>query len=254
MFSDILLIDSHYVPICIDELIASPNQAEKEVYDEIAYNELVIQLEGDVSAAKERFDAEQTKKANDLNLIAEMVDWIYERDSQDVNGQIRLSMFTLTKMLQEKAVDAHVEEYRALRKNQYAAAIGEYSTTVNFKREDEEYDKIKKYYTEKKDAELAAIKAWPAYVGFGVAAAVLAGCFFAGFWLLIVTLGGAGYGAYKLLSNSSQIKQCGRRCEANIKATGEIMSKLFAEFKQYNKELDEYDAYYEQIKDAFAKL
>ena len=87
-----------------------------------------------------------------------------------------------------------------------------------------------------------------------MAAAVLAGCFFAGFWLLIVTLGGAGYGAYKLLSNSSQIKQCGRRCEANIQATGEIMSKLFAEFKQYNKELDEYDAYYEQIKDAFAKL
>ena len=29
----------------IDELIASPNQAEKEVYDEIAYNELVIKLE-----------------------------------------------------------------------------------------------------------------------------------------------------------------------------------------------------------------
>ena len=144
----------------IDELIASPNQAEKEVYDEIAYNELVIKLEGDVTAAKEQFDAEQTKKANDLNLIAEMIDWIYERESQEVNGQIKLSMFTLTKMLQEKAAESHVEDYRARRKNNYAATLGEYSTTVNFKREDEEYDKIKKFYTEKKDAELATIKAW----------------------------------------------------------------------------------------------
>lgn len=238
----------------IDELIASPNQAEKEVYDEIAYNELVIKLEGDVSAAKEQFDAEQTKNANDLNLIAEMIDWIYERESQEVNGQIKLSMFTLTKMLQEKAAESHVEDYRARRKNNYAATLGEYSTTINFKREDEEYDKIKKFYTEKKDAELATIKAWPAYIGFGVAVATLIGCFFVGFGLLVLTLGGAGYGAFKLLSNKSHVKQCEQKCEESIKATSETMSKLFAEFKQYNKELDEYDAYYEQIKDAFAKI
>ncbi len=238
----------------IDELIASPNQAEKEVYDEIAYNELVIKLEGDVSAAKEQFDAEQTKNANDLNLIDEMIDWIYERESQEVNGQIKLSMFTLTKMLQEKAAESHVENYRARRKNNYAATLGEYSTTINFKREDEEYDKIKKFYTEKKDAELATIKAWPAYIGFGVAVAALIGCFFVGFGLLVLTLGGAGYGAFKLLSNKSHVKQCEQKCEESIKATSETMSKLFAEFKQYNKELDEYDAYYEQIKDAFAKI
>ena len=238
----------------IDELIASPNQAEKEVYDEIAYNELVIKLEGDVSAAKEQFDAEQTKNANDLNLIDEMIDWIYERESQEVNGQIKLSMFTLTKMLQEKAAESHLEDYRARRKNNYAATLGEYSTTINFKREDEEYDKIKKFYTEKKDAELATIKAWPAYIGFAMAVAALIGCFFVGFGLLVLTLGGAGYGAFKLLSNKSHVKQCEQKCEESIKATSETMSKLFAEFKQYNKELDEYDAYYEQIKDAFAKI
>lgn len=238
----------------LDELIASPNQAEKEVYDEIAYNELVIKFEGDVAAAKEQFDTEQTKKANDLNLIAEMIDWIYERESQEVNGQIKLSMFTLTKILQEKAAEAHVEDYRARRKNNYAATLGEYSTTINFKREDEEYDKIKKFYTEKKEAELATIKAWPAYIGFGVAVAALIGCFFVGYGLLVLTLGGVGYGAFKLLSNKSHVKQCEQKCEKSIKAISETMSKLFAEFKQYNKELDEYDAYYEQIKDALAQI
>jgi hypothetical protein len=238
----------------VDELIASPNQAEKEVYDEIAYNELVIKLEGNVSDAKEQFDAEQTKKANDLNLIAEMIDWIYERESQDVNGQIKLSMFTLTKMLQEKAAESHVEDYRARRKNIYAVTLGEYSTTINFKYEDEEYDKIKKFYAEKKDVELATIKAWPAYIGFGIAVAALIGCFFVGFGLLILTLGGVGYGAFKLLSNKSHVKQCEQKCAESINATNETMSKLFAEFKQYNRELDEYDTYYEQIKDEFAKI
>lgn len=238
----------------IDELIAVPNQVEKDVYDEIAYNELVIKLEGDVTAAKEQFDAEQTKKANDLNLIAEMIDWIYERDSQEANGQIKLNMFTLTKMLQEKAVDAYVEEYRAHRKNNYAVTIGEYSTTVNFKREDEEYSKISQYYTDKKNDELATIKGWPVYVGLGIAVAALIGCFFAGFWLLIVTLGGVGYGIFQLFSNKSRTRQIEQRCEESIKAINSTMAKLFAEFKQYSKELDEYDSYYEQIKDAFAKI
>lgn len=238
----------------IDELIASPNQAEKEVYDEITYNELVIKLEGDVTAAKEQFDDEQTKKADDLNLIAEMIDWIYERESQEVNGQIKLSMFTLTKMLQEKAAESHVDDYRARKKDNYAATLDEYSTTINFKREDEEYDKIKKFYTEKKDAELATVKVWPAFIGFGVAIATLIGCFIVGYGLIVLSLGGAGYGAFKLLSNKSHVNQCERKCEENIKVTSETMSKLFAEFKQYNKELDEYDAYYEQIKDAFAKI
>ena len=112
----------------IDELIATPNQSEKDVYDEIAYNELVIRYEGEIETAKEVFAAEQAKKADDLNLIAEMIDWIYERDSQDVNGQIRLNMFALTKALQEQAVDEHVEDYRSRRKAKYWVTIGEYST------------------------------------------------------------------------------------------------------------------------------
>ena len=135
----------------IDELIATPNQSEKDVYDEIAYNELVIRYEGEIETAKEVFAAEQAKKADDLNLIAEMIDWIYERDSQDVNGQIRLNMFALTKALQEQAVDEHVEDYRSRRKANYWVTIGEYSTEVNFKREDEEYSKVSSYFTGMRD-------------------------------------------------------------------------------------------------------
>lgn len=238
----------------IDEIIAAPNQAEKDVYDEIAYNELVIRLEGEVDAAKERFAAEQERKANDLNLVAEMIDWIYERDAQEVNGQIRLSMFTLTKALQEKAVEAHTEAYRSCRKVNYPVSIGEYSTVANFKREDEERQKIDAFYSAKRDAALATVKDWPAYLGFGAGAAALAGSFFVGFWLLILTLGGAGYGLVRLMSNRSKRKQMQQTCEESVRTTAAAMQQLFAEFRQYQKELDEYDAYHDRILDELHKI
>lgn len=238
----------------IDEIIAIPNQTEKDTYDEIAYNEHIVRLEGDVEAAKECFAAEQAKKASDLNLIAEMIDWLYGCDTQDVNGQIRMSVFTLTKDLQEKAVEAHTEEYRSRRKVNYQVNIDEYSTVVNFKREDEEQEKINSFYNEKRDTAVSTIKNWPAYIGFGVGAAAIAGSFFVGFWLLILTFAGVGYGAFTLLTNKSKRKQIEMSCDESKKATSAAIRQLFAEFKQYQKELDEYDAYHDRILDEIHKV
>ncbi len=238
----------------IDELIATPNQSEKDVYDEIAYNELVIRYEGEIETAKEVFAAEQAKKADDLNLIAEMIDWIYERDSQDVNGQIRLNMFALTKALQEQAVDEHVEDYRSRRKANYWVTIGEYSTEVNFKREDEEYSKVSSYFTGMRDQAIASIKNWKAFIGFGVGVAAAACAFFVEYWLFAVALIGMGYGAGVLISNKSQIKQLEQKCAESIKATNDTLQKLFVEFSKYQTELDEYDSYYERIKNEFNKI
>lgn len=238
----------------IDELIATPNQSEKDVYDEIAYNELVIRYEGEIETAKEVFAAEQAKKADDLNLIAEMIDWIYERDSQDVNGQIRLNMFALTKALQEQAVDEHVEDYRSRRKANYWVTIGEYSTEVNFKREDEEYSKVSSYFTDMRDRAIASIKNWKAFIGFGVGVAAAACAFFVEYWLFAVALIGMGYGAGVLISNKSQIKQLEQKCAESIKATNDTSQKLFVEFSKYQTELDEYDSYYERIKNEFNKI
>lgn len=238
----------------IDELIATPNQTEKDVYDEIAYNELIIRYEGEVETAKEVFSAEQTKKANNLNLIAEMIDWIYECEAQDINGQIRMNMFTLTKALQEQAVDAHVEDYRSRRKVTHNVTIGEYTTEVNFKREDEEYSKVASYFTGKRDDAIAALKNWKAFIGFGVGIASAVGAFFVGYWLFAVALIGAGYGAGVMLSNKSQIKHLEQKCTESIRSTSDILQQLFSEFSKYQEELDEYDSYYERIKNEFNKI
>lgn len=238
----------------IDELIAAPNQAEKDVYDEIAYNELVIRYEGDVETAKEVFSAEQTKKANDLNLITEMIDWIYDRETQEINDQIRLNTFTLTKELQESAVDAHVKAYRNRHKTVHNIKIGEYSAEVNFNCEEEEYSKVDSYFNEKCEEAVSAIKNWKALIGFGVGIASGVGAFFAGYWLFIVTLLGAVCGAGILISNKSQIKHLKQKCAENVRTTSDVLQKLFAEFHRYQAEFEEYDSYYERIKNEFNKI
>lgn len=129
-----------------------------------------------------------------------------------------------------------------------------YSTVVNFKREDEEQEKINSFYNEKRDTAVSTIKNWPAYIGFGVGAAAIAGSFFVGFWLLILTFAGVGYGAFTLLTNKSKRKQIEMSCDESKKATSAAMRQLFAEFKQYQKELDEYDAYHDRILDEIHKV
>lgn len=78
--------------------------------------------------------------------------------------------------------------------------------------------------------------------------------FFVGFWLLILAFAGVGYGAFTLLTNKSKRKQIEMSCDESKKATSAAMRQLFAEFKQYQKELDEYDAYHDRILDEIHKV
>ena len=231
----------------IDDLLAAPNQAEESVYDEIVYNELVIELNGDVAMAKEQFELKKQQAKDDINLISEMVNWIYERDSQDIKGQMRFNMFVLTKDLQQKAVEAYSEEYRSRKPSDIPITINDYSTTINLGREKDEAKKIETHYINSRNRALSAIQDWKAYLGFGVAALALVCAFFLGFWLVAVTAVGIGFGVFILLSNKSQRSQLELSCKDNIRVTTDILQKLFLEIKQYQAQFDEYDAYYDRI-------
>lgn len=238
----------------IDDLIANPNQVEEAVYEEIAYNELIIKLEGDVEAAKVQFEAEQQRAKSEINLISEMINWIFERENQEIKGQIRLNMFTLTKELQEKAIKAHTENYRSRRKDTAPITINDYSTTADFKREDNEVKKVETHYSNIRDSELATIKDVKAYVGFGAAAVAFLGAFFAGFWLFALTAMGGAYGAFVLFSNKSLREQTELNCKEKIRTTTDLLRKVFNEFKQYKEEFAEYDSYHERIVNELNKL
>ena len=88
----------------LNELLAKLNDAEIETYREIEYQERVIEMGGDIKGAKASFDEELARRDGEFDLISTMIGWVYDFSNEDVNGQMRLNMFTLLKSFQEKAV------------------------------------------------------------------------------------------------------------------------------------------------------
>ena len=238
----------------IDGLISQANDSEKEVYDTIRYNEMIIRCQGEVETAKVKFEAEQIHDETALNLIGEMIDWIFTGDPDEVNVQSRLNMFTLTQDLQKRAIEARTQQYRAIDKTHLTIQLGEYSTKADFSNRAGEEQKVGAFYREKCNAALAAIKDWPAYIGFGVAAAAAVASFFTSFALLIVTVIGAGFGGITLLRNKSRRAQLHMECDNNTAAAVKLLQSLFEEHSAYCEEWSRYDAYAEQIMSELEQL
>lgn len=245
---------NEYLKEFINELISNPNQVEQGVYSEEKYNEMIIEFQGNVEAAKEKFDYDQKKSADQLNLIHEMINWIYIKDAKDINGQIRLNMFTITKDLQEKAVTQYVEEYRRKIKDHYQIQINAYSTEINFKEEEREKEKVVHFFTEKKDGLISTISNMKVFIGFGVGAAAFVAAFFTDYVLFALTLIGIGYGVGVLLTNKSKLKQLEFECQDGIRSTTEILVKIFQDYKAYQMEFVQYDEIFERIKNEFSKI
>lgn len=232
----------------IDELIAAANAQEKAVYEEIAYNETIIRMEGDVDKAKEIFGRQKLHDEKEMNLVSEMIEWVYGADKEDVNGQSKLNMFVLTKDLQQEAITQRTEAYRAKDRRHAQVAMGDYSTVMDFEDQQGENNKASAYYQKLRDEQLAAIKNLPAFIGFGIAAAAVVGSFFVGPFLLLITAIGAGYGAVKLLSNKSERKRAEAQYQENCRLAEQVVASLCQEYAAFEAEFTSYDAYESEIR------
>lgn len=244
-----------YLDQFMNDQIAEPNEQERAVYEEIEYNELIISCNGDVEKATEINNARQEKKAKELNLIGEMIDWIYVRDSgEEVNGQIRKNMFTLTLELQKKAAQQYANRYRSKVKDVHPATIGDYSTDVDFRNRSGEAQKITSYYEEMKQSQLSQIKYVMTIIGAVLAVGGLIGIAYLGTASLVISAVGILMAVYNVISNNMQKKQIMKTCELNINSKNELMDQLFEEYKLWKKKYEEYDAYFEKVEDALEQI
>ena len=244
-----------YLDQFMNDQIAEPNEQERAVYEEIEYNELIISCNGDVEKATEINNARQEKKAKELNLIGEMIDWIYVRDSgEEVNGQIRKNMFTLTLELQKKAAQQYANRYRSKVKDVHPATIGDYSTDVDFRNRSGESQKITSYYEEMKQSQLSQIKYVMTIIGAVLAVGGLIGIAYLGTASLVISAVGILMAVYNVISNNMQKKQIIKTCELNINSKNELMDQLFEEYKLWKKKYEEYDAYFEKVEDALEQI
>lgn len=236
----------------IDELIAAPNQVEKDVYDEIELNEAIIKFEGDVESAKAYFEKNYLRKEVEINLIEEMIRWIYDKD-EDVADQLRANMLRLTSEYNERAVEQFAEEYRSRYKHNYQCKIDDYTSDVDFTREEEEFKKIAEFNRSKMMIEKAKIKTWPAIVGFVLGIAAGAGAFFYSYALFVITALGIGFGIFSLIGNSKKVKLLESRCDEDTRSMQDTMKAVFADFRKYDEEYRHYDSYNDRILEELSK-
>lgn len=110
-----------------------------------------------------------------MNLISEMIDWIYNRNSDEsVNSQVRKNMYTLTGNLQRKAAEQYAEHYRSRQKDIHPAVLGDYSTEIDFNNREGEGQKITNHYETERDTQLSQIKLTLAIIGAIIGAGGLA--------------------------------------------------------------------------------
>lgn len=243
-----------YLKEYLNELLAKPNDVETETYNEIEYNELVIRMGGDVDGAKAKFDEELKHREADFNIISTLIQWVYDFNNEDINGQMRLNMFTLMKALQQNAAESYFNIYRGMYKVTHPVSILDYVAECNFENEVGENNKIQEYYNQKQHQELSTVKNWPAYVAFGVGAA----CGMAAFFIHLLLLGGVGVGAAIgagiLISNKYKQKNIILRIQKQKSNVLEILHNMIAEYGKMKELYQGFDEVSGRISAELAKL
>lgn len=239
----------------IDDVIRRANSSETDVRNEIYHNKLIIKHGGEKETADEEYAEWIKHNVNQLNIISEMIEWIYNPGDTDINSAEKQRIFTLTSNLSKKAIDRNVQEYRDSMRNQADIEIGEYKTNADLTNEPAEHQKIDEYFTGKADALRAQQKIWPSFIWFGAALLGGIGALLLSMPVLfVVTVAGIIGGIGHILITNKRKKNITRDCMREAQSAKEIFSRMYGEFKQYIEEYKSFDRYYNDITEEFNSI
>lgn len=115
----------------IDGIAQEPGKQERDTYDEIRRNELIIECKGDVDEARGRFAKEKAFENAELNIVGDMIDWVYgDRSSEEVNPQMVRNMFVATKPLELEACGLYRDRYTSLVRPVQTVTIDDFTTQM----------------------------------------------------------------------------------------------------------------------------
>ena len=244
-----------YLNSFIEDVIKKPNSIELEVEDEICYNELIIRHQGNIEAAKEEFEQIKGHRENDFDIVTEMIDWVYaSNQEEEVNPVVRANMFAATKELTQKSIQSRTQAYRSRFKTTFDIQINDYETTANLTDFTGESGKLRSFVETKKTNLLKGVKIWPSIFGFVLAALGVAGAIALSPVLLVLTVGGAAFGAFYILSCNTKRKHIVRDCENEYQLNEGILNGIISDFGAYCQEYNEYDSYVEKIEEELDRI
>lgn len=243
----------------IENLVAQPNQAEKEVFKTIEYNERIIRLKGDVDAANDEQHAVEAHQANRLNLLYEMIDWIYTPCLRDMTGEMKNCIFLMCRPFQARAYAAYRQAYLDRVTSRHPIVIDNYKTTADFQARDAENEKIVQFFEEIRDGELAKVSnkstciagilCVVAVVGAGICK--VAGGNAATWTIPLLVLAAICFftAIVTMISHRIMRLDIRKKCEGDISKTQSCLGQLCDEFVSYSSELQQFDAYHSVIEE-----
>ncbi len=245
-----------YLKHYMDNLIASPNAVEKETYDEMEKNDMIVECHGNKEEALVKFNQEMHRRALDINLISEMVKTVHDNTEVDVNAQMRKNMFVILKDYEKRGYISYLNNYRARTNSRFSLNIQDYSTEADLRDFQSETKKIDSHYSTWLSNELAKVTDTASYIMFGVGVAVMIGSIFIKLIALgigiMVVLGLVG--GILMLVNSSTRKRLANTASMNCTNAKETLRQIFAEYEKTLNAIKEYDNISESVLDEFAKL
>lgn len=236
-----------FIKSFIDECVAKANDNEKDVYEEIEYNEMIIRYEGDVDKAKKVYGTKKIHDEKPINIIQEMINWVYGADKSEVNGQSRLNMLVLTKDYHKNAFINRTNEYRSVDCQHATVRIGEYSTVVDFADKQIEKNKANQYFINVRDDAINKISQKPIYIGIVIAVLSMVAVMYFSYVALIGVLIGCFFSIFKFFSNMSAKKQAEKDYQENCRLAFSVIEQLFVDYSNFQEVYVSYDAYADEI-------
>ena len=240
----------------MDNLISSPNDVEKETYDEMEKNDMIVECHGNKEEAQIKFAEEMQRRAQDINLISEMVKTVHDNSDADVNSQMRRNMFVILKDYETRGYRSYLDSYRVRTNSKFSLTIQDYSTEVDLRNFQGETQKIDSHYSAWLAKELSKVKDIASFIMFGVGVAVMIASIFVkllalGIGIMVVL---CLIGAIMMLVNRSTRKRLTITANTNCTNAKEILRQIVTEYANTLNGIKEYDSISESILDEFAKL
>lgn len=245
-----------YLKEFMDQLLTRPNTVEKEVYDQIQFNETVIRNRGDMSAAREAYDTTKHEEKSQINLISCMVDWTDDEYNEAINAQMRYNMFVLVSNYEQRGAQRYAEQYRARYKEVWPVEIGEYKTTCDFGNYQLECQKIGMFFQNWFEEELKKINDNASYILFAIAVLLIAGGIYLRAYAptAIAAVIALAVGLILIYFNKKKRENLKTESETRTARTIQKLQILFQEFDMLRQTFRKFDAVSIQINELFTRL
>jgi len=259
---------NRYADKYIDEMIDVPSEPEREIREQIEYNEMIIAAVDELKATDEKThlsvqefrDYAMTKVREKvehdnsvMNTDLELVNWVFVKNNIYVNSLTNWNMFALINDYVKTGYDVYVNNYRKMHLSNYDVVINDFTFNTRFKNLDADINTKNRFMEQKLRNRLKTVKNIGAILMFVfgglsiIGGILLAFVFqtpvspFLGYVLLAVGLILILCGVVNLVSNASKRKKIIKNTEdERIKLDG-IIKDLYDEMKQYNQEYDDAD-------------